>query len=159
MKSESHSIVSDSLLPHELQPSRLLCPWNSPGKNTGVGSHSFLQGIFTTQGWNPGLPFCTWILYCLSHQGSPRILEWVAISFFRGSSWPRDWTCISCIGRWILYHWVTREASDFGICWCLVIKSYPTLCYLMDCSMSGFPVLHRLPEFAQTHVHWVGDAI
>ena len=67
-------------------PARILCPWNSPGKNTGVGSHSFLQGIFTTQGWNPGLPFCTWILYCLSHQGSPRILEWVAISFFRGSS-------------------------------------------------------------------------
>ena len=38
------------------------------------------------------------------------ILEWVAISFFRGSSWPRDWTCASCISRWILYHWTTREA-------------------------------------------------
>ena len=40
-----------------------------------------------------------------------RILEWVAISFSRGSSWPRDWTHISCIGRWILYHWVTQEAK------------------------------------------------
>ena len=39
-----------------------------------------------------------------------RILEWVAISFSRGSSQPRDPTCASCIGRWILYHWATREA-------------------------------------------------
>ena len=37
---------------------RLLCPWNSPGKNTGVGSHSLLQGIFPTQGWNLGLLHC-----------------------------------------------------------------------------------------------------
>ena len=39
-----------------------------------------------------------------------RILEWVAISHSRGSSWPRDWTHVSYIGRWILYHWATREA-------------------------------------------------
>ena len=45
------------------------------------------------------------------------------------------------------------------VCCCSVAQSSPTLCDLMDCSMSGFPVLHRLPEFAQTHVHWVGDAI
>ena len=43
--------------------SRLLCPWSSPGKNTGVGSHSFLQGIFLTQGLNPGLLCCKQILY------------------------------------------------------------------------------------------------
>ena len=43
-------------------------------------------------------------------------------------------------------------------CCCWVAKSCPTLCNPMDCSMPGFPVLHRLPEFAQTHVHWVGDA-
>ena len=42
---------------------------------------------------------------------------------------------------------------------CSVTKSCPTLCYPMDCSMPGFSVLHYLPEFAQTHVHWVGDAI
>ena len=46
--------------------SRLLCPWNSPGKNIGVGSHSLLQGIFATQGSNPGLLYCRQILYCLS---------------------------------------------------------------------------------------------
>ena len=50
---------------------RLLCPWDSPGKNTGVGCHALLQGIFPTQGSNPGLTHCRWILYLLSHQGSP----------------------------------------------------------------------------------------
>ena len=48
----------DSLQPHGLQPARLLCPQDSPGKNTGVGSHSFLQEIFLTQGSNLGLLHC-----------------------------------------------------------------------------------------------------
>ena len=65
-ESESHSVVSDSLRPHGLYS-----PWNSPGQNTGVGSLPFLQGIFPTQGSNPGLPHCTRILYQLSHRGSP----------------------------------------------------------------------------------------
>ena len=51
-------------------PSRFLCPWDSPGKNTGVGSLSLLQGIFPTQGSNLGLPHCGQILYRLSHEGS-----------------------------------------------------------------------------------------
>ena len=59
---------------------------DSPGKNTGVGCHAFFQGNFPIQGLNPGLPRCRQILYCLSHQGSPRILEWVAYPFSRGSS-------------------------------------------------------------------------
>ena len=49
---------------------RLLCPWDSPGKNTGVGSHSLLQGIFPTQGLNQGLLHSRQILYCLRYQGS-----------------------------------------------------------------------------------------
>ena len=49
------SVMSDSLQPHGLQPTRLLCPWNSPGKNTGVGCSALLQGIFPTQGSNQGL--------------------------------------------------------------------------------------------------------
>ena len=52
------SVLSDSLQPHALQSARLLCPWNS---------HSLLQGIFPTQGSNPGLQHCRWILYHLSH--------------------------------------------------------------------------------------------
>ena len=70
----SCSVMSDSLRPHGLQPSRFLCPWNSPGKNTGVGCHFLLQGIFPTQGSNLGLLYCRQILYCLSHQGSPFVL-------------------------------------------------------------------------------------
>ena len=54
-----------------LQPHGLYSPWNSPGQNTGVGSHSLLQGIFTTQGSNPGLSHCRQILYQLSHKGGP----------------------------------------------------------------------------------------
>jgi len=70
---------------------------NSPGQNTRVGSLSLLLGIFPTQGLNPGLPHCRQILYQLSHEGSPRILEWVACPFSSGSSCPRDRTRVSCI--------------------------------------------------------------
>ena len=65
-ESESHSVVTDSLRSHGLYN-----PWNSLGQNTGVGSLSLLQGIFPTQGSNTGLPHCRWILYQLSHKGSP----------------------------------------------------------------------------------------
>ena len=66
--SVSFSVVSNSLRSMDCSPVRLLCPWDSPGKNTGVGSHSLLQGIFPTQGSNLGLPCCRQILYHLSHQ-------------------------------------------------------------------------------------------
>ena len=72
-----------------LWPRGLYSPLNSPGQNTGVGSLSLLQGIFPTQGSNPGLPHCKQILYQLSHKGRPRILEWVAHPFSSGSSQTR----------------------------------------------------------------------
>ena len=72
-------------------------PWNSPSQNTGVGSLSLLQGIFPTQGSNPGLPHCRLILHQLNHQGSPRILEWVAYPFSNRSSWPRNWTRVPAL--------------------------------------------------------------
>ena len=65
--------MSDSLRPHGLQPDRLLYLWNSPSKNTEVGCHFLLQGIFLTQGLNPDLLHCRQILYHLSHQGSPTL--------------------------------------------------------------------------------------
>ena len=68
--------MSDSLWPHGLQPARLLCPWNSPGKNTGVGCHALFQGIFPTQGLNPCLSFLLrWQVDSLplGHLGSSRI--------------------------------------------------------------------------------------
>ena len=54
-----------------LRPHVIYSPWNSPDQNIGVGSLSLLQGIFPTQGSNPGLPHCRQILYQLSHKGSP----------------------------------------------------------------------------------------
>ena len=116
--SESRSVMSNSLQPHGLYSQRnspdqdkvkvvqsclTLCepmncsPWNSPGQNTGVGSLSLLQGIFPTQGSNPGLPHGRRILYQLSHKGSPRMLEWVAYPFSSRSSRPRNQTRVSCI--------------------------------------------------------------
>ena len=60
-----------SCVRHGRWPARLLHPWDSPGKNTGVCCHSLLQGIFPTQGSNPGLPHCRQTLYHLNQQGSP----------------------------------------------------------------------------------------
>ena len=82
-RSESHSIVSDLLRLHGQNN-----PWNSLGQRTGVGSLSLLQGIFPTQGPNPGLPHYRWILYQLSHKGrsinqkilsNPKEREWQRI--------------------------------------------------------------------------------
>ena len=66
--------MSDSLRPHGLQPPRLLHPWDFPGKSSGVGCRFLLQGIFVTQGLNPGLLHCRRMLYPLSHQGSQKIM-------------------------------------------------------------------------------------
>ena len=89
--------MSSSLQPSGPKPARSLCPWNSPGQYIGVGSLSLLQGIFPTLGSNPGLPHCRQILYQLSHQGSPRILEWVAYPFCRRSFRPRIQTAVSAL--------------------------------------------------------------
>ena len=118
-----------------LWPTRLLCPWDSPSKNTGVGCHTFLQGIFPTQGSNPGLlalqadslplsqreaqllvaQLCLTVCKSMdcSLPGSSsvhgnlqaRILEWVAISFSGRSSQPRDHTPVFLFCRRILYCW------------------------------------------------------
>ena len=90
--SENRSVMSDSLRPHGLYS-----PRDSPGQNTGVGSLSLLQGIFPTQGSNLGLPHCRRILYQLSHEGSPRITEWLAYPFSSISSRPGNQTRVSCI--------------------------------------------------------------
>ena len=107
LESEGFSVVSESLQPHGLYR-----PWNSPGQNTGVGSISLLQEIFPTQGSNPGLPHCRWILHQLGHKGSPRMLEWVAYPFSRGSSQPRNWSRVSCIAGRFFNNWAIR---DIGI--------------------------------------------
>ena len=89
-----------------LQPPGLDSPWNSPEDlpNPGIDQ----------------IPYCRWILYHLSprfftifpyHQGSPRILEWVAYPFSKGSSWPRNQTRVSCIAGGFFTSWATSEAT------------------------------------------------
>ena len=91
-------------------PHGLYSPWNCSVQNTGVGSLSFLQRIFPTQGSNPCLRHCRWILYQLRHKGSPRILEWVAYPFSQEFSWPRDWTRVSCIAGRFFTNWAIKES-------------------------------------------------
>ena len=74
---ESRSVKFSSLQPHELYS-----PWNSPGKNSGVGS-SLLQGIFPTKELNPGLPHFRRILYQLSHQGSNFMFKFYLYFFYK----------------------------------------------------------------------------
>ena len=97
-----------------------------------------------------------------------KIVEWVAISSSRGSSWPRDQTHVSWTGRQILYHWATWESSRYAykygrillmICISHFSCSVVSICDPMNHSTPGLPVHHHLPESTQTHVHWVGDAI
>ena len=97
-KSESRSLVSSSLRPHGLYS-----PWHSPGQNTGVGSLSLLQGIFSTPRTIASqAPLSMGILQA-------RILEWVAIASSRGSSQPRDRTQVSGIAGRFFTSWATRE--------------------------------------------------
>ena len=130
MKSESSSVGSNSLQPHGRYSS-----WNSPGQNTGVGSQSLLQGIFPIQGLNPGLPNCWRILYQLSHQGSPRILEWVAYSFSTGFFLTQEsnWGLLHC--RRILYQ-LSYQGSPY---------------FDKSCTLGGFPgrpVVKTWPSYA-----------
>ena len=114
--------MSDSFVTPWSVARQLLCPWDFPGKNTGVGCYFLLQGIFQTQASNQSLLHCRQILYHPSHQ---RRLK-AGISSVQFNS---------------------------------VTQSYPTLCDPMNCSTPGLPVHHQLPEFTQTHVHRVRDAI
>ena len=105
--SEICSVVSNSLWLHGLYS-----PWSSPDQNTGVDNFSLLQGTFPTQGWNPGLLHYRWILYQLSHKGSPRILEWVVYPFSSRSSQPRNQTVVSSIAGGFFTNWAIRETSS-----------------------------------------------
>ena len=112
-------------------PQGLYSPWNSLSQNTGVGSLSLLQEIFTTRGWNPGLLHCRQILYQLSHKESPRILKWVAWPFSSGSSWPKNQTGVSCIAGGFFTNWAIREALIYR---CFFALSCPILCDPIDYS-------------------------
>ena len=112
--SNAYSVCS-SVMSDSLDWVRLLYPWNSSGKNTGVGCHSLMR---------KHTPLC------LIFIDLPRLLLHQPLLL-----------------------------SAFDLCCCSVTKLCPTLCKPMGRSTPGFPVLHHLPEFAQTHVHWVSDTI
>ena len=128
-------------------------------------SHSLLQGIFPNQGSNSGFLHCRQILtaepsrkpkvkvkgaqscpilcdltdYTVHGILQARILEWVAVPFFRGSSQPRVWTQVSSIARGFFTSWATGEAQVSSSA-CSDTQSGPTLCDPMDCSPPGSSV-------------------
>ena len=142
-----------------LWPHGLHSPCNSLGQNTGVGSLSLLQGDLP----NPGLPSCRWILYQLSHKGSPRILKWVAHPFSSRSSQSRNWTRVSCISGAFFTNWAIRETEKSR---CTKILFYASQSELWFCYLQWANV-HLIPgwlsskesawQFGRLGFHsWVG---
>ena len=115
--------VFDFLRSHGLQPARLLYPWDSPGKNTGVGKHSFFPGDLPNPEMNLGLLLCRQIPYYLSHQGSP---GWIKCSYFLflhyedqnplknyfGSHFCIGIFCCTYYLAWCLYLSLVKEEDD-----------------------------------------------
>ena len=124
-----------------LQPARLLCLWISLGKNANVGCHSLLRWIFLTQGLDFGLLHYRQILYQLSYQVSPLNTE----LHINNPSPSLEPICL----------WANILSIQFSS----VTQSCPTLCNSMNHRTPGLPVHHQLPEFTQTHVYQVSDAI
>ena len=87
-------------------------------KSRSVRSDSLLShGLYKdlpTQGSNPGLQHLRWIIYQLSHKGSPIILEWVPYPFSNGSSWPRNWSRVSHTAGGFFTNWAIKEALTAG---------------------------------------------
>ena len=103
---ESCSVVSDSLWPH-----RLYSPWDSPGQNTGVGGLSLLQGIFPTQGSNPGLPTLQVDSLPAEPPGKPKITGVGSLSLPGESYQPRNRTGVCCIAGRFFTSWATSEGQ------------------------------------------------
>ena len=124
-ESEVASVVSDSLGLRGLWASRLLHPWDFPGKNTGVGCHFLLLGIFPTQELNPGLPHCRHTLYLLSHQGSwynvgdPGSIRKSVRSPGEGNGNPLQYSCLEnrvvSGAWWATVHGVAKSQTRLSI--------------------------------------------
>ena len=116
-QSQSRSVVSCSLQAHGLQS-----PRNSPGHSTGVCSLPLLQGIFPTQGSNPGLPHGRWTVYQLSHKGSPT-WGWISIQHHRHHRFTyllrqhsSRWQCLDegCFQKFAMAHqqpWLDQKST------------------------------------------------
>ena len=121
------SVTSNSLRPHGLQPTRLLCPWNSPGKNTGVNCHTFLQGLFPTQGSSPHLlHHLHWqVLFPLVPCGKPLIF-----CILKSGSIPQHihWSVLCCIYWRITWKWTF--SLHLSPIWCSALWSLADLASL-----------------------------
>ena len=161
----SHSVVSDSLRPHGLQDTRLLCPSPTPRaySNSRLSSR-WCHPIISSS----VVPFN--IIDSSQYQDSSQDLraELVPPPAFQTTSYLGQAAGILEFSPPAWWGWILQSQGDrpstfpsfSGRCCCYsVIKSCPTFYDPMDCSMPGFPVLHYLLEFDQTHVHWVGNAI
>ena len=114
--------------PMDCSPAKLLCPLEILQARILEWVAIPLQGIFLTQGSNPGLPHCGQIVYHLSHRGNPSILEWVVYPVPRRTSWFRNRIGVSCIGGGFITSWATREA---------LIVWYEN-CVSINCRSKGF---------------------
>ena len=115
-------------------------------KNTGVGFHSLLQGVFPTQGSNSGFLHCQTDSLLSEPPGKPHVGEWIHVHVWLSPfpHFPPETITTSVISY--------QSVSS-------VTQSCPTLCNPVECSTPGFPVHHQLPELAQTYVLRVSDAI
>ena len=114
--------MSNSLRPHGLQHTKLPCPSLSPA----VCSNS-----------------CQWSYLTTSSSSAP-----FNFSFSRGSSWPRNWTCISCISRWILYHQATREVC---VCVCVSVCVYIYIYIARNSNYTDYFNFHNIDEWDGMH--------
>ena len=153
--------------PMDCSPRGFSVHGDSPGKNIKNGLPCPPPGDLPNLGITPTSPALQesvhslpkmWILYQLSHLGSPRTLMWVAYPLPRGSSQPRNRTGVSSVARRFFTNWAMREAH-IKFQFSSVAQSSQTLCDPMNYSTPGLPVHHQLPEFTETHVHRVSDAI
>ena len=124
-----------------MRPHGLYSPWNSPSQNTRVGSLSLLQGIFPTQGTNPGLPHCRWILYQLNHKGSPAGTDGKASACNAG-----DLGSISGLGR------SPGEGKGCPL-------QYSGLENSMDCIVRGVTESNTTDRLSLTHSVGVGELL
>ena len=107
----SCSVVSPPFATHGLQPTRLLSPRGFSRQEYWSGLPCPPPGNLPGPGIKPrSVSHCRWILHHLSHEGSSRTLEWVALPFSSGFSWPKNRTRVSCNAGGFFTSWATREA-------------------------------------------------
>ena len=173
--------MSNSVRPHRWQPTKLPRPCNSPGKNTGMGCHFLLQCMKVKSESEVTQSHCrifqAWVLEWvdtafseanLDTQKTPKKKkkklslkqtneENAQRNEIKGQGKPLTFPCdqFGSKHKISLTYIPSVNLYQFSS----VTQLCLTLCDPMDCSTPGFPVHHQLPEFTQTHVHWVGDAI